>query len=88
MFVLLSAGRSQSDDNVGDQDQTNSKNKKNSNPDLTQRNRNQADTRNAAKDSGKVEKTATGTKRKALNSRSGKEVENWKKYSSDSLIKL
>lgn len=70
---LFHSGRSQSNEIVGDEDQTDSKHKKNSQTDLTtQKSRNPTDLRNAAKESGKSERTSTGTKRKALNSRSGK----------------
>lgn len=71
--MLFVTGRSQSDENADDEDQTDSNNKKNSQTDLTQRGR--ADFRSAAKETGKLEKTTTGTKRKALNSRSGKDYE-------------
>lgn len=56
---------------MGDEDQMDSKHKKNSQSDLTQRSRNQTDQRNAAKELGKLERASVGTKRKALNSRSG-----------------
>lgn len=48
------------------------KHKKNLQTDLTQKSRNQTELRNATKETGKSERTSTGTKRKAMNSRSGK----------------
>lgn len=61
-------GKNHSDD----EDQTDTKPKKNSQADLTQKSRTQPDLRNAAKETGKSERTSSGLKRKALNSRSGK----------------
>lgn len=61
-------GGSQSDD----EDRTDNKQKKNTQTDLTQRSRSQGDFRNTAKETAKPERTTAGTKRKALNSRSGK----------------
>lgn len=70
-MCLYALGRNQSEENMGDDDQTETKHKKNSQTDLTQKARNQTDLKNATKDTGKSERTSTGMKRKALN-RSGK----------------
>lgn len=58
---------------MGDEDQIdNNKHRKKSQTDHIQKPRNQTDIKNAAKETGKLERTSSGTKRKALNSRSGK----------------
>lgn len=80
--------RRQSDENADDEDQMDSNNKKNSQNDLTQRRR--TDFRSTSKgETGKMEKITIGTKRKALNSRSGKHLKEQLRIKSSSLdIKL